>query len=224
MWLLSGDEVWQVVEPQTLRLPVVGEIRVRLRKQAMTSVQGRVVDTRGRAIVAASVKARVMVPMVTGQEETRVAQARFLPTHTTDEKGAFTVPDVRRGTTVALLVSQPGYIYKSGGQVTEVAGAYRTTDVVLAPLTARMEGTVTDANNTPVGGASVFSPDGGPDALTKTDAAGKFVLEALSEGEVTVIAAHGDTVATVKARTGTGATIELKPRQVLPGRDVFRAQ
>jgi len=194
-------------------------------KTTGATLTGRVIDMVGRPVVGATVKPllKPQLPLA-GDNPRQPREPEFLPEVAADAAGRFVVTGIPLDNSVRVLVSKPGFIYSVGGKVTVQGREHSCSDVVLAPLTARLEGTVTNAALQPVAAARVFSPEGGPEAFTVTGDDGKFLLPALPAGEVQVIAAHGNEVATAQAQTGGGVALVLRPRSVLPGRDLTRAQ
>jgi len=223
-WLLSVGKGWQVDTPPAIKVPETTEVRLRLKKRKMATVKGRVVDSAGRPVEGVRVQPRIKQPMDPGQDENQAEQPKFLPPLVSDAKGAFQIDEVRPGTRVAWLVDKVGYKYLSGGKVTEAAGTFNSTDIVLAPLTAGLKGVVRDAANKPVAGIRVYSPDSGNEETATTDAQGRFELNGLPAGEVTVIALHGNETALVRAKTGGSAALTLRPLPALAGGDVWRAK
>jgi len=215
--------IWQLAAPMTTIVPATGEVRVRVRKPKVATVKGRVVDTDGRPIPGVTIKPRVTLPAQPGMEEWDEATMPNVPEQTTDVAGNFHVADVPQGSTVLTLISKTGYKYVSGGKVSQANGVFSTTDTVLAALSARLEGAVFDAAGAPQAGAQVYSPESGDAPSVSTDAAGRFTLAGLPQGEVTVVAVRGNDAATVRAKTGDAAKLTLKPRTPVPGRDILRA-
>jgi len=225
-WQVSVSDGWQVAAPSVVQLPIKGELRISLRKVTLASLSGRVLDERGRPISGATVEPRLTPPATPGADPnlSSYVEVKVSDAVVTDVNGKFLVNSIQPGSGIALTVSKPGHVYRSGGKVLNENGRYSVPDVVLAALSARIDGVVTDAAQLPVAGAQVFCPDGGAAALATTDAAGKFSLPALPRGEVLLIAVHADTAVTVRVRTGAPATLQLHPRVPLPGRNVTKAQ
>jgi len=222
-WRVGTGDAWKVETP-VLQLPVASEVRIKLRRLTQASLKGRVVDTGGLPLAGASVKPLVVrrTPpneMYSGS----MSGSPRRPELTTNTAGEFVVPEIVPDSIVTLTVAKPGFVYASGGKVTEVAGAYSVTDIVLAPLTAKLKGVVTDVAKTPVAGAEVFCPEGGPAALTTTDAAGRFEFPALPAGAVTLIAVSGNSAVTAAAKTSENVSLALVQRTPPKGRDIWRA-
>lgn len=89
-----------------------------------------------------------------------------------------------------------------------------------------LEGQVLDQGGNPVVGAQVMSPNGTAKAFAVTDAAGKFTLTDLPEGEVMVLAGYKATLAEardVNPTAKTPLTLTLLPIKPIPPHDVQRA-
>jgi hypothetical protein len=108
--------------------------------------------------------------------------------------GTYSLRDVPVDTKMLqrIKVTRDGYIYKSGGDISEANGKIIVSPIVMTQLGGRVDGIVYNSLGKPVANAWVFCPDCGDNAaLVQTDAAGHFDLSNLIAGNVTVYAAKG---------------------------------
>ncbi len=137
--------------------------------------------------------------------------------------GAVPLDRVPETTTVTLQPPHaPGYLYRSGGEVSLNGEGFHVTDVIFIPLTVKLSGRVVDAGQHPVAGAQVMALH--PVQRTVTTAGGLFTLTTMPEGEVTLVAALGKAAALMTAQTGKAPiTITLTPAHTAPPGDIQRA-
>src|SRR5205823_503919 len=129
----------------------------------------------------------------------------------------FTLPGVPRIATVTLKAIKPLYRYVSGGKVSKQGDAFQVQDVVMTPLRGTLAGRVTNAAGAPVVGARVLALEGLPVARTTTGNDGRFTLQALPEGKVTVLAATSSEIAQVQTLAGeTPVALTVTPPQPVP--------
>jgi len=159
----------------------VGNENVVFALDAGGTVVGAVVDGKGQPVSGAMVRAAA-------EGEERDMPAMSLAS---DGDGRFTLYDVRPGRYV-VDARAAGYAPGNVSGVRVSSGG--TTDVGTLRLRSGgiLQGTVTDAANEPIAGASVrvetdsFSPG----RETRSDAAGAFQIAGLSAGRVDVVAQH----------------------------------
>jgi hypothetical protein len=145
------------------------------------TVTGAVVDGKGQPVSGAMVRAAA---------DAREVDAPPMGL-TSDGDGRFTLYDVRPG----LYVVEARAAGHPPGNVSDVrVSAGATTDIGTLRLRSggALQGTVKDAANEPIAGASVRveADSYGPGLQTQTDAAGAFQIAGLSAGRVDVVAQH----------------------------------
>jgi uncharacterized GH25 family protein len=188
----------------TATLPTTAPVRLLMRKpDPAARLSGRVVDTQGLPVAGAKVE---VMAVVWNGDSGRGAQ---LPPVETDADGRFTTgPIAAEGKVQSVKVTKPGYVFVSGGAVTQAkaGGPATIADFVLTRLGGVVKGSVEDAKGKPVAGARVLSlAGGGAGSEAVTDAAGRFTLTTLPEGKVEIIAGRdGIGVATVLVQTSGG--------------------
>lgn len=215
---LSTDAEWQIVTPDKISLPAFAPIKVTVRKLTLTPLQARVVDTGGKPVAGALIKAEIYTPVTPESGSSREEQLF------SDAAGHVELTKLRQNETVTLATEKNGYKYVAGGTVTKKDAAWSVSDIVLLALTAQREGQVLDAAGHPVAGAQVFSPDGGLAAPIVTDANGKFTLGDLPPGAVTIMAAQGSGFAQLRApAVATAVTLTLAPLPPPAPLDIPRA-
>ncbi len=158
------------------------------------AISGRVMDESGAAVAGASVRASA--PLEFPEDSIAVAETKTGP------DGAFTLASAPKGD-VALRIWAKGFAAASD------RGAHPASRVVLT-RGGGVEGVLRDAKGGTVSGAIVASAD----AAARTDGDGKWRIEALREGLVSLTAASadGDRVArkdAVRVRKGAVAHADL---------------
>jgi hypothetical protein len=171
----------------TAVLPATEPVRLVLRKLDPTArLTGRVVDVKGQPVAGARVE--VMVSVMTGDFGT----GSNLPPIESDADGRFTTdPVTPDGMISSIKVSKTGYAFRSGGVIPPIKPGVpiETTDIVMTRLSGVVTGTIRDSKARALAGARVLSlSGGGAGADTVTDAAGRFSLTTLPEGELSIIA------------------------------------
>jgi hypothetical protein len=219
----EGQE-WSLVTPQQVKLPHNQALKLVLRRLNLVAATGRVLSPQGEPIAGAQVSAQILTPIGNdGMLQSREARV------TSRDDGAFTVGNLRPDDRISTLtVKKPGYVYSTGGKVTNEKGSFGISDVVLAKLEGRLAGRVLGNNGAPVPGAKVLVPEGGAAALTETDKDGRFSLQSLPDGEVTVLAFASGMTGQVKTRATNSTSnadidLQLAPPQPLPANDIQRA-
>ena len=202
---------WQLVEPKSVSLPLQRprSVQVTLKKLALQDVSGRVLDSKGAPVAGARVVFTTEVPLSGGVWTGRVQKLK------SDEEGRFTLHNARPDDKMTIEVEKSGFRLASGGAITRANDAWQVSDVVLKSLGGRVAGQVL-MRGAPIANARVLSPDGGPQAQAATDEKGRFVLELLPEGEVTLMAARNNDWAQMSAQSNAGGApsdvrLELKP-------------
>lgn len=221
---LSVGGEWQIVRPtEVIKMPAPGPVAVVLRRIKLATLAGRVVTPDNKPIEGATVNIRLPFGSPGGPSGSRTEQ------RTTDAAGRFTLAKLRPETRPTLTVQKDGYKYLSGGAVGGEGEARNVSDTILAPLSATVAGRVVDAAGKAVAGARVMSPDGEAETAVVTDAAGRFTLGSLVEGEARVWAARGYDAGEAKgravndAKTAKAVTITLAARPTPRGADGERA-
>ena len=148
-------------------------------------IQGRIVDPAGQPLA----KARVRVRRIFFGTDVAFPWG---PETASGEDGRFTVKHVRRGDEVVVRVDRADL----GGTETEPLAVSQSDPITLADLVLRVAdqqvtGIVTDQDGEPVAGATVEYL-GEPRRVTQTDTAGRFVLDRLPEGRLTLLAKAKD--------------------------------
>lgn len=204
---------WEVVSPAKVSVPANGPLRVVVQKMKLSTVEGRVVTTAGAPVADATVNAELW--LVSGEggsnDGTRTAH--------TDAAGHFSLTNVKPGRQVKLTVTKPHHKTISQGKVEYTRGSYQTTDSVLAPLVGKVAARLVDATGAPVAGAVVLSLQGQPGSRTTTDADGKWSLDSLPDGEISIAAIHKTGMAEQKTRSGAALTLTLQPYRAAPAPD-----
>ena len=214
---LLGRGEWEVVQPKEVQIPASKPVKVILRKARLMTLTGRVVSPTGKPVPGALVTVQVGTSLGGGMSTVRPHNL------VSDAKGRFSLSGIRPDDKVSVSAEKTGYRHVSGGEVTRKAGSIEVSDIVLAPLGAKIEGRVFDSRGSPVAGAKVMSPDGDPNVQVVTDSDGRFVLESLAEGEVRLVAAYGHDSGDWRGQAdGPPVAINLTPVKPLPGEDVER--
>jgi hypothetical protein len=186
-WIDPGAD-WTVVSPKSFTVPAASPIKLVLKKNVTTAIQGTVVDTSNAPIAGVDIKFTVYHNTVFGH------RIGWLISVTSGADGKFTLPDapVDAAMIQRYPVAKDGYVYKSGGDIRSSNGHSYFSPIVMAQLGSRVNGIVYNGLGKPVANAWVFCPDAGLDAdPVKTDAAGHFVLSNVVGGSVNIYAAKG---------------------------------
>jgi len=215
-YTLRASGEWEVVEPADVTVPSGQPLRVVLKKVALATLQGRVVSVAGEPLAGVTLKTDVTVPT------SRTSGIGRISNVSTDTQGRYSITGIRPDATI--WVSQPekaGYKYLSGGLVTKQDDKFQVSDIVLVPLGSELVGRVVDAEGQPVAGATVMSPDGDPDVQVSTDSDGRFRMEGLPPGEVTVVAVQGKRMGDARVVAGSSpAQIVLREPEPLKGGNI----
>jgi len=197
-----GVQAWEVVEPKDLKLPAPGPVTFVLRKVVIGKLEGRAVTPAGKPVSGAT----VTVWVIAAEPETWLKT----PSLSTDAEGVYRIDGFKPGMKVTFKsAKRPGYAYRSGGVFTAKDKKASISDIVLAPLTGKLAGRVTDSTGAPVTNARVATLEAGADGSALTGADGRFLLSSIPEGDVTLIAGTGSSYGSMKAGAG-GAPVEIK--------------
>lgn len=207
----AGDE-WEIVEPSTFELPLSKPLVIKMHKAEHLSISGKVVTNEGNPVSGAVVRLDFQSPSYVS-----FAFNIRSETLTTGTEGTFTYDRIRENEELKISASKPNYRYVTGGEVKKENGTFTVSDIVMQKLNAEVEGRVTDSEGKPVAGAKVTSPQG--DSQATTDSDGRFKMQSVPEGEITLLAFHGHSSGRATYRTGEGsALITIKPaRNIEPG-------
>ncbi|MBV9468211.1 MAG: carboxypeptidase regulatory-like domain-containing protein, partial [Abitibacteriaceae bacterium] len=217
-WNLVGVGTWDVVGPKELTVPLDAPVKLTVRKVQLLNLTGHVLTKDHKPLAGVRIKAYLQIP------EGANSYRGDLQELTTDAKGQYTVENLRSDYKISLSTTMPGYNYVSGGTVTQKDNAFSVQDMVLVPLTAKIEGRVVDAAGKPVAGAQVMSPNGDVNLQVPSDATGKFVLTSLPAGQVMVVGGVKDRIGEARDVDGSKPlTLTVNPVKPLPGNDVQRA-
>lgn len=218
-WTLSSADDWDVTAPAEITVPGNAPVATTLRKLALLTLTGRVITKDGKALAGVKLHANLEIPE--GPNSNRMDSQEIV----TDAAGRFSVPRLRPDARVTFgTASLPGYKYLSGGKVEVQAKGLVAQDIVLLPLVGKISGTVLDAVGKPAAGARVVSPNGIGDTVAITDAAGRFTLAALPEGNVMLVAATKTAVAEARDVNGKApVALTLAPFPQQPAGDIKRA-
>ncbi len=184
-----------------LRLPAAGPLELRLAPAA--TIEGRVVDVRGRPVAGAFVG-----------PSSQVWSGGLRTTAKADEDGEFSLSPVAPGVRV-IEASADGYVTSSPHSVEVVAGRETPPVEIVLETAAVLAGRVLTADGLPVAGATITARrqairQSRQDSAT-SDGDGHFAFDRLAPGRVTIRAAkEGFTAAEVEAEAGQdGASVEL---------------
>ena len=218
-YTIEGDDKWEVVSPKEIALPHKGALQVLVRPLASQALEVRAVTPEGKPIEQVALKFSVLVPSGANRWLGNSQDGQ------TDAAGKYSLGKLRPNYQVSLQATRAGYKYLRGGKAAYKDGAWTSEDVVMTPLLGRAVGRIVDAKGQPVQGAKVFSPEAAGSQAT-SDAEGRFALDALPEGEITLVATGAMGTAAKAARAGGAElSLALRPQQrlVAPDRDTAYA-
>ena len=214
-YVLAGDDNWEVISPTQIGLPQKGALQVLVRRLTSQALDVRAVTPDGKPIPQVALKFSISVPQGGGTSHGNDEQGE------TDAQGKFSLGKLRPDYHVSLQATRVGYKYLRGGNAEYKDGAWTSEDIVMMPLLGRATGRVVDAKGQPVQGAKIFSPDAAGSQAT-SDAEGRWSLEALPEGEITLVATAESGAAAKLSRAGDAElALALRPQQRIstPDRD-----
>ncbi|SNV53378.1 Serine-aspartate repeat-containing protein D precursor [Corynebacterium imitans] len=136
---------------------------------------------------------------------TQKATGKTISTRT-DDQGRFTIMGLDHGAYTASIAAKPGsYKEKQSAEVNIEPGKTGDLSISLASEPGNVEGTVTDNFGKPVAGAKVTA--GNKSATTGKD--GKYRIEGLSKGNVTVTVARSDQ----EKYSSASKSVEIQPEK-----------
>jgi len=208
---------WKVESPGMISLPTDGEITVVLRKIDAIKLTGRVVTPDGQPVAQAEVQFEC------NQQFSEHSFGSFSRQCMTDGQGAYSLDGLLPTAKITFKgAHKSGYLYRSGGNVRPNSEAFHAEDILLLPLASRLTGRVVNAAQRPLAGVKLLALESCRHAVS--DATGRFTLDNLPEGQVTVVAAQGQGATLCTVQTGAvPVTITLLPRKPLPEKDEQRA-
>ena len=205
----SGD--WQIVSGARATAST-SPIALKLRRIQRQDVTARVVTPDGAPVAGAKVNIGILFDATNG--------SRRFETGVTNARGEFALRNLRPDESAEITPSKTGYNLVKKGAIAVLdakKNAPRAADAVLTPLKAFVTGRVVDAQNARVAGALVAPLSSGnlrEAGLGKTDAQGRFRLENLSAGEMSVGAAQGRSFG--QAKVAAGGQTEIKLQSAAP--------
>jgi hypothetical protein len=190
--LISGDfqldagTSWIVVSPKSFTVPLASPIKLVLKKKVTADIQGTVVDTFNAPVAGVDLAFDIYHRGVDGNRIGSQVDVR------TGADGIYTLPAVlvdpnmlQRGN-----VTKKGYVFKGGGDIGALNGKVVVSQVVMAQLSGKINGTVYNGLGKRVADAWVSCPDSGSGgAPVQSDAAGHFELTNIAVGKVSIYAA-----------------------------------
>lgn len=216
---LSADDAWQVVRPTTIELTGAPALPVRVvlraRVFALRALRGTVVTPDGTPLSGATITLGRMRKFASGFGKSSVE------TLLSNGEGRFSRSAIRSDETVTLSIAKPSYRFVSGASLTAKNNELIAAPAVLAPLTANLRGQITNANGAPAAQAWIVALEG-DGKIVRADAQGRFVLENLPAGPLTLIAAQERRVARLNWMPGGEANLKLAAMPA-PTQDIERA-
>jgi protocatechuate 3,4-dioxygenase beta subunit len=157
----------------TIKLGANSLSTIRLTKALFGSVSGKVTDASGKPISGATV----------GVTSSNTANPTVSPA-TTDANGNYSFPSVPIGAT-EVIVRANGYVAESSSSFTVSQGTNSVVPTLKLPQAAVVIGTITNASNAPVAGASVSiisNSAGGTSYGTVTNSSGQYTFSNVPAG------------------------------------------
>ncbi len=209
---------WEVDSPQRVALPQADELTVVMRKSPRFTLTGRVVSTDGKPLAEASIAFTMRTqtfPVMYGPGIKTMSP--------TDADGRFSEANLLPALDIAMHTAIcEGYQYLSGGVVSKEGETFQVSDIVMAPLSARISGRVITPEQAPAVGAMVEEVGAGK--RVQVDPTGHFTLSGLPAGKVTLVAARGTAGALLHVQTGdTPVLLSLAAPPIITEPDVPRA-
>src|SRR5262249_34107517 len=152
------------------------------------TLRGRILDADGQPVPGAKLglSRAALVPMPIEPWNLLSNVPEKPPT--TDDEGRFELRNLHRGSQVAVYVNKPGYAGVLSERLTiDKSGEILLPDLRLRKATRRLSGQILTSTGQPIVGARVFVHDFARPETT-TDAAGRFQLQAVPDGNVLVVA------------------------------------
>jgi hypothetical protein len=215
---IKADGPWQVIAPIQATATVGDNAALRVvlkaRSWRLRTVRGTVITTDGKAVPGAEITATVFRALPGGYGTSQQEKL------TSDKQGYFSRGGVRPDETVTLSVSKPGYRFVKGGALSAKNDILVASPAILAPLNGRISGQVLGSDGKAAGNAWILALEG-DGKLQRANAQGRFSLQNLPVGSVTVLAAQGHNVMRVVAKTGGQIKLKLAP-MAPPRQDIER--
>ncbi|HEX2951757.1 MAG TPA: carboxypeptidase-like regulatory domain-containing protein [Armatimonadota bacterium] len=188
---------WDIVTGAPVLLPTAGPIHITVRKVNYQTLTGHTVTPDGTPLSGVEVIVDIYTPL--GSERGTGGSSKNI----SDTTGQLTFEHLRPISTLSFkTATKAGYQFISGGTITNQDGRFQMQDVVLSPLGSKISGVVVDSAGKPITGAKVISP--GVEGVAVTDAQGRFTLDKLPAGEVSVLTVKGRAAARLRAVTDKG--------------------
>ena len=218
----NGYAVSQPIEIVTR--PEVKPVAIDLQPAPMSTLCGRVVDTAGRPVAGAAIGVSLSLGDDVVVESWRYVSNMPEKPPATDAEGRFAIPDLHRGTRIALYTNAEGFAGTWSERVTIDESPQMTLpDLQLKRATRTIRGRITDTEDRPIAGARVRVHDfSSPE--THSDADGRFELSAVPDGDLTLRAGRAGYDSTAQrfsaAEIDGGLTLQLRrdPAQFPPAK------
>lgn len=198
--------------PLQLKPPFPDPLELRLETIPTITLEGRVVDERGRPVAGAKLG---MIHMRRSEGREEWDYPLWL-SHQEPTRELVTGKDgVYRMTTHDLTGEYYAYLdpgtYRtlSGGVPSGADAVRRFSDLVVLTHHQAITGRVVDTRGRPVEGAAVCWPFGRPGHAATTDADGRFHLSGLPEGPINLVARHGKRAAAFARVRAGGSEVTL---------------
>ena len=173
---------FEIVSPKRVDWPAKGPIVVTVRHKPWQSLAGRVVTPDGTPVEGTKVTGNFSILL--SDSLSRGGQSVAM----SDKDGRYVLKrlrDSRRpnviNNEVEVSAKKDGYQFQSGGKVTRVGNEPRVSDLVLVPLSVKINGVTSAGADVVVAGRQ-----------TRADDAGRFSFEALPAGKNVIYAAKDD--------------------------------
>jgi hypothetical protein len=185
-WFDPGAN-WAVVSPPKITVPMSGRIKLVLKRNVAAPLSGTVVDTFGAPVPNVNIALTVSRRLASGDLLAATAAV------SSAADGTYSLPDVPLDPALIQRTgsAKDGYVYKSGGNATLVNGKLVMSPIVMSKLVGKVDGTLRNSlgKAVPFGWVYCGSPGGDDLMPVETDAAGRFELNNLELGIVTIAVA-----------------------------------
>lgn len=168
----DDDGYFEVIGPKRLDTPVRGPITLQMRKKPWQTLAGRAVTPEGAPVAGVKIEASFVVMFSDSSGRGATSSA------TTDAEGRFILEKLRDSRDLKVSGKGVNYQFVSGGAITKKGADWTVSDLVFAPLAAKIEGTTE---------AGAFVTTAGRE--TRADDAGHFAFESLPAGQNLIYAA-----------------------------------
>jgi hypothetical protein len=203
-YTLDAGTEWTVVSPSTFGAPSNWPVKLVLKKTVGTTLQGTVVDTAGAPVAGAVLVFQCDHYISDGSDTGESVNA------TTDSEGFFAVPNVPVDSNMIQrqTVTEDGYVYQSGGDITSQGNQLKISLIVMARLGGKLDGIVRNGLGAPVAGAWVACPSAfGDFRPIQTNSTGRFSFSNLPVGLIDINASKGSYFGTVSAQAMATSTV-----------------